>query len=222
VAVEDYRQKGYFPEALANFVALLGWNPGDEREIFSLQDLVKEFSLERVGKSGAVFNLEKLRWMNTQHLRLKSDEELFVLLEPHLATANFYPAEKPYVLNVIHLMKERVDNVEEFISFGGYFFADPEAYDEQAKRKNWKPESSTYLADAILSIRGLAAFDEKSIEEVVRTIAEKHGVGAGKLIHPIRLALTGVGLGPGLFELMAVLGKETCLRRLEQALSRLA
>lgn len=221
VAVEDYRQKGYFPEALLNFVALLGWNPGDERELFNLETLVDEFSLERVGKSGAVFNLEKLQWMNTQHLRLMTDDQLFGLLEPYLEKAHLGSLHREYVLKVIHLMKERVDRVEEFISFGGYFFADPESYDNQAKKKNWKPESSTYLTEAISSIRGLNTYDEKSIEDVVRTIAERHGVGAGKLIHPLRLALTGLGMGPGLFELMAVLGKETCLRRLERALARL-
>jgi len=221
VAVEDYRQKGYFPEALVNFVALLGWNPGDERELFTLQSLVNEFSLERVGKSGAVFNLDKLRWMNTQHLRMKSDEELFILLQPHLAKAGFSSTEKPYALKVINLMKERVDNVEEFVSFGEYFFKDPDTYDDQAKKKNWKPESPAYLADVISSMRPLMTFDDKSIEHMVRATALKHNVGAGKLIHPLRLALTGVGLGPGLFELMVVLGKDTCLRRLDLAITRL-
>ena len=221
VAVEDYRGKGFFPGALVNFVALLGWNPGDEREIFSLEELVREFTLERVGKSGAVFNLEKLSWMNTQHLRRKPDAELLALLRPHLEGHGLASQADGYVLDVIRLMKDRVDKVEEFVTFGRYFFADPDVYDQAAREKNWKPETPGLVREVLEGLRGLASFSSSDIEAVVRAVAERSGVGGGKLIHPLRLALTGVALGPGLFELMAVLGKPVCVRRIEHALGLL-
>jgi glutamyl-tRNA synthetase len=218
VAVEDYRTKGFFPQALVNFVALLGWNPGDEREIFSLEELVREFTLERVGKSGAVFNLEKLNWMNTQHLRQTPDPALLALLRPHLATAGLEGVSDAYVLDVVRLMRDRVDKVEEFVSFSGYFFRDPESYDEASRAKNWRAETPAQVRDVLGRLKALGSFGAPDVEAVVRESAAAFGVGGGKLIHPLRLAVTGVALGPGLFELMAVLGKDACVRRIEHAL----
>lgn len=221
VAVEEYRGKGFFPEALVNFVALLGWNPGDEREIFTLGELEKEFSLERVGKSGAVFNLEKLNWMNTEHLRRKPDGELLDLARPFLTGAGITDVPDAYMLAVIRLMRERVERPEQFVSAGIYFFRDPESYDEPAKKKHWKPGTAAQLRQALTAFGGLATFSAEEIESVVRSTAAAFGTGAGSLIHPLRLAITGVALGPGLFELMALLGKETCMRRIERGLSAL-
>lgn len=222
VAVEDYRRNGFFPEALVNFVALLGWNPGDEREIFSLEELVREFTLERVGKSGAVFNVEKLNWMNTQHLRHTPDPVLLTLLRPHLEAAGLGSVPDAYVLDVVRLMRDRVDKVEEFVSFSGYFFRDPQTYDEASRKKNWRAETPGQVRDVIDRLRALASFTAADVEAAVRESAGTFGVGGGKLIHPLRLAVTGVALGPGLFELMAVLGKETCLRRIERAVTALS
>jgi glutamyl-tRNA synthetase len=221
VAVEDYRQKGYLKEALVNFVALLGWNPGDDREIFSLENLVQEFSLERVGKSGAVFNLEKLNWMNAQHLRAKPDEELLELIRPHLAAIGATIPNDAYILRVIPLLRERVEKTEDFVRLGGYFFADPEVYDDQARRRSWKPESSGLMNQVVLRLQMLDAKTVDAFEAAVRGVAEEQNVGAGKLIHPLRLALTGMGGGPGLFDIMALLGRETCVRRIERAVSAL-
>ena len=139
VAVEDYRAKGYLPEALVNFVALLGWNPGDERELFTLEELVKEFTLARVGKSGAVFNLDKLNWTNTQYVRRMSAGELMELLLPVLAQAGMSPGSDAYLRSAIDLMRDRVERVEDFVTFSPYLFADPAAYDEGARSKYWKP-----------------------------------------------------------------------------------
>jgi glutamyl-tRNA synthetase len=219
VAVEDYRHKGYLKEALINFVALLGWNPGDDREIFSLGELVQEFSLERVGKSGAVFNIEKLNWMNTQHLRAKPDREILEMIRPRLAAIGVRDQDTAYVLRVIPLMKERVEKPEEFVTLGSYFFVDPEVYDDQARKKSWKPESARLMSEVAGSLRTLPEQTEGAFETAVRGVAERLKIGAGKLIHPLRLALTGVGWGPGLFEIMALLGRETCVRRIERAIS---
>jgi glutamyl-tRNA synthetase len=217
VAVEDYRTKGFLPEALLNFVALLGWNPGDDREIFTMEELIHEFSLERVGKSGAVFDIEKLRWMNTQHLRLKSDEELLFMSRPHFDASGLGTPTDQYLLAVIRLLKERVESVQDFLTLGPYFFKDPDTYDEASRKKNWTPDARTRVTDARTDLGQLEPFTHSSIEKIVRNAAERHGVGAGKIIHPLRLAITGMGRGPGLFELMEVLGRETCIRRIDRA-----
>jgi glutamyl-tRNA synthetase len=219
VAVEEYRNKGFFPEALVNFVALLGWNPGDEREIFTLEGLEKEFTLERVGKSGAVFNLEKLNWMNTEHLRMKPDAALLELTRPFLAAAGINDVADGYMLDVIRLLKERVERPGEFVSTGMYFFRDPDTYDEQARKKHWKAETPDHLRRAVAAFRTMGSFSPRDVESAVRATAAAFGVGAGTIIHPLRLTITGVALGPGLFELMAVLGKETCIRRVDRGLA---
>ena len=217
VAVEDYRAKGFLPEALVNFVALLGWNPGDDREIFTMEELIHEFSLERVGKSGAVFDIEKLRWMNTQHFRLKSDEELLVMSRPHFDASSPGPSTDQYLLSVIRLLKDRVESVQDFVTLGPYFFKDPDTYDEASRKKNWTPDATTRVTDVRAELDKLEPFTHSSIEMIVRNAADRHGVGAGKIIHPLRLAITGMGRGPGLFELMEVLGRETCIRRMDRA-----
>ena len=129
VAVEDYRAKGYLKDALINFIALLGWNPGDTRELFSMDDLIKEFSLERINKSGAVFNIEKLRWMNEQHIRIKTDQELLEMLKPIIAQRSLGTFSDTYLLNIIALMKERVTFVSDFIDNCKYFYQDPTTFD---------------------------------------------------------------------------------------------
>ena len=221
VAVEDYRAKGYLKEALINFVAFLGWNPGDEREIFSIQDLIKEFSLERVGKAGAVFNIDKLNWMNQQHMKLKSNDELLPLVKPLMAGKGWNSFPDEYIKNVIGLMKERVVVLNDFVNSTSYFFEDPSSYDEAAKAKNWNADSSNYLKKLSVRLQVLIQFDSPSIENALRTTATEFNIGAGKLIHPLRLALSGISQGPSLFHLAEVLGKETVLRRIDAALERL-
>ena len=221
VAVEDYRQKGYLPEALLNFVALLGWNPGTEQEIFQLKDLIREFSLERAVKSGAVFNIEKLNWMNTTHFRSKSNEEILAMAKPVLLDNGLNGHPDDYLLQVIDLMKERIEKVEDLADAAAYFFRDPESYDEQSKKKSWKPVTPRLLTVVADALSALPRFDHAGVESAIRSTAEKEGLGSSKLIHPLRLALTGVSMGPGLFELMEVLGKETCLRRIERAVGAL-
>lgn len=221
VAVEDYRAKGYLPEALVNFVALLGWNPGDERELFTLDELVREFTLERVGKSGAVFNLDKLNWMNTQYLRRKPIEELAAMLRPALAQAGIGPVPEPYLRAAIELMRDRVDRIEDFVAFSPYLFADPTSYDEGAKSKYWKADSPGLLTSVRTLLASQDPFDHAGIEASVRATAVAAGVNASKLIHPLRLAVSGVPVGPGLFELMALIGRDACLRRIDSALRQL-
>lgn len=217
VAVEDYRQKGYLKEAIVNFVAFLGWNPGDERELFTLEDLIRDFSLERVGKSGAVFNVEKLNWLNQQHLRLKPDEELARLARPVLEQAGLTGIDQGYLISVVKLMKERITLLPDFADFAGYFFRDPVAFDEKGVKKYWNDESAQAMSTLADRLETVPSFTHQAIEEVLRALAEERNVSAGKLIHPARLALSGKVVGPGLFEMMELLGKETVVRRLRNS-----
>ena len=219
VAVEEYKAKGYLKEALINFIALLGWNPGDEREIFSLEELVQEFSLERVGKSGAVFNVDKLLWLNQQHLRLKSDAELLDLVRPVLQSRYLGTVSGEYMLRVIALMKERAVLVDDFVTTCPYFFTEPVSYDEKAVAKHWTPEVPERLEQLAGRFEALDLFTAENTEKTLREEAEASGVGAGKLIHPLRLAITGVPQGPSLFHLIEVLGREATIRRIRQAVA---
>ncbi len=221
VAVEDYRNKGYLKEALVNFVAFLGWNPGDEREIFSMQELIQEFSLERVGKSGAVFNIEKLNWMNQQHLKVMPEHDILPLIAPALRAKGWDSTSEQYLKQVIGLMKERVVLAGDFVTGCEYFYADPTSFDETAKAKNWKPETGQHLTLLAEKFTALETFDAATIEAALRSAAESLAVGAGKLIHPLRLALSGVAHGPSLFHMAEVLGKETVLRRINHAKEKL-
>lgn len=218
VAVEDYRAKGYLKEALVNFVAFLGWNPGDEREIFSMDELVKDFSIERVGKAGAVFNIEKLNWMNQQHMKNLPNTELLPLLKPMFTEKGWSSASDTYLMDVIGLLKERVVLLPDFVSTSGYFFEDPTSYDETAKAKNWKPETPAHLTALNEALKRSEKFDAAAIESALRSTAESFQAGAGKLIHPMRLALSGVSNGPSLFHMAEVLGRERVVRRIENAL----
>ncbi len=222
VAVEDYRDKGYLPDALINFVALLGWNPSASEEIFTIDELIRDFDLERVNKGGAVFNREKLDWMNSEYMRKKSPEELLRLVRP-LAQAKdskAYDVSDEYLLKVIRLMQERVRTLPDFVDFASYFFVPPDFkdIDEKYKQKHWNPEAKARLAEILPRFGAAKTWDHDALEAVVRTFAEEKEIGAGKLIHPIRLAVTGRGMGPGLFELLAVIGKAESIRRMSAAL----
>ena len=214
VAVEDYRAKGYLKEAIVNFIAFLGWNPGDEREIFFLEQLIQEFSLERVGKSGAVFNVDKLNWLNQQHIKIKSNEELARLIKPHIQKEGWTNIEDQYLLKVIGLMKERLTFPQDFIEMSRYFFLDPKSFDEAGFKKNWESESGERLKLFADRLEVLPEYIHESIEVALRKLSEELLIKSSKLIHPVRLALSGRTIGPGLFEMMELLGKETVIRRL--------
>ena len=223
VAVEDFRAKGYLKEAIVNFVAFLGWNPGDERELFTLEDLVKEFTLERVGKSGAVFNVEKLNWLNFQHLRRKSDSEVLALLKEELVASEI-PAEQfdeSYLLKVITAMRERVSFMKEFLEKSPYFFHEPREYEASVVKKRWKPESPRYLKHLAEEFRKLTDPSKEDYEAALHRSADTLGVSPKDLIHPLRLALSGMGAGPGLFDIVEILGKEETIRRTSIAIEKL-
>ena len=223
VAVEDYRQKGYLKEALLNFVALLGWNAGDDKEFYNMEELIQSFSLDRVNKSGAVFDIEKLNWLNAEHLRKKNVEQIIKLLRKEILSSKFknenYSDE--YLSKVINAMLERVSFVKEILGNGFYFFEEPSDYDEATVKKRWKEDSSGYLKILIEKFSKIDDQAKETFEETLKKTAEELNVGTGRLIHPVRLAVSGVGGGPGVFDILSIIGKERTIKRLETAIAKL-
>jgi len=223
VAVEDYKEKGYLKEALINFVALLGWNYGDDQEVYEMDELIQKFSLERVHKAGAVFNLEKLNWLNFEHLRKKSDNELLGMLKAEISKSEFnnnnYSDE--YLLKVISAMKERVSFVKEYLTKSPYFFEAPDSYEEQNLKKRWKEDSAELLLNLKESFEKLTNPSKEDFEKALDEVATNLNVGKGKLIHPLRIAVSGIGDGPGVYDIVSIIGKEETLTRIEIALNKL-
>jgi glutamyl-tRNA synthetase len=223
VAVEDYRDKGYLKEALINFVALLGWNAGDDREFYSLDELVNAFSLERVNKSGAVFDVVKLNSLNAQHLRNKSNEEILELLKKEILNSQFSTLnlQDEFLLLVIEAMKERVSFVREFITECKYFYSPPIEYEQKAVEKNWKPETPKQMKKLIEAFEQLINPAKEDFENALANAAEELNVGKGKLIHPLRLAVSGQSTGPGVFDILFILGKEEVVNRINSAIEKI-
>jgi glutamyl-tRNA synthetase len=223
VAVEEYIQKGYLKEALVNFIAFLGWNPGDERELFSLDELVREFSLDRVGKSGAVFNIEKLDWLNFQYLKQKTDAEVLELLKTQLTGSGIdtVPLGDEYLRKVIAAMRERVSFIKDFVEKSPYFFQAPEHYDVDVVNKRWKGETPEQLKVLIAEFSRMHSAQKEDFEAALHRAAEVLAVKPADLIHPLRLAVSGVGAGPGLYEILWILGKDEAVRRINSAIEKL-
>ena len=213
-----YREKGYFPEAFLNMLAFLGWNPGDERELFSLEELVEAFSIERVGKAGAKFDADKTKWFNQQYLRMKSDEELADLLMPKLIEAGI-TAEKSFVTQVCGLMKERAGFVEDMMTDKFYFEA-PTEYDEKTIQKKWKEDTPSIIAGLREILVGIADFTEENIEVNFKKYLEDNEYGFGKVMPGFRLLVTGLGMGPSMSAICAILGKDEVLSRIDNGLSK--
>lgn len=222
VAVEDYRAKGFFKEALVNFVALLGWNAGDDREFYYLNELAEKFELERVNKAGAVFDIEKLNWLNAEHLRAKDPADLIEPLKAELNSAgiDFSGRSDEYLKSVIIAMRERVSFVKEYIEKSPYFFLPVAQYDETSKLKNWKPETGPQMLRLKEEFAKLGENPSKEEYEVaLKLVATELNIGAGKLIHPLRLAVSGMPAGPGVYDILVILGKEETINRIEKAVS---
>jgi len=219
-SVTEYRDEGYLPEAIVNFIALLGWSPGDNREVMTREEMIEAFSLEGIGKSGAVFDIEKLNWMNGLYLRQLSPEEYVARAKPFLEQAGLL-AGKPsdtYIKQALLLEQERAKTLGELAEMVEFFFKAPDAYDEKGERKWFRREGAAkLLAAAHARLAAVESFAAEQIEAAVRGLGDELGLGAGPAIHTIRLAVTGRTAGPGLFELLAVLGKEEALTRLRAA-----
>jgi len=221
INTKDYIEQKFEPEALVNFLAYLGWSPGDNSEIHSLEELTEMFSLDRVSKGGAVFDYKKLIWYNEHYLREKPAEELFPKIRT-IAEEHGITPDKAYMLEIIPLMKERVSKIEDFITQGRFFFEDPEGYEEQAKKK-WKDDSADLLEAYLENLEEIDVkdFEADTLKSNLKEVIDAHDVGFGKLMMPLRIATTGMGHGPDLFPSLELLGKETVIRRIEKAIEKL-
>ena len=222
VSVREYKDGGYLPEALVNFVALLGWNPTADREIFTMIEMIEMFDLAKVNKAGAVFDVAKLGWFNGMYLRQTPVEDLAREAMPLLEAAGYSDLEAEYVARVIDLVKERIHFLTDIPTFADYMFAPVKEFDAEYAAKHWKPESPTQLREIASRLEKLAPVEwtVDMIEAVIRGYAEEVGLSAGKLIHPIRLAITGKRVGAGAFETMVVLGRERSIERMRTYLEK--
>jgi glutamyl-tRNA synthetase len=213
-SVEEWRDAGIFPEALVNFLALLGWSPGDDREIMTLDEMIRDFSLDRVGASPSVFDPEKLLWMNSKYLAAMTPAELHA----RLGAADGVLPPEPVALAAIALHRERSRTITELRAAIADYASDPAGYDPAGVKKNVGPETPPLLAALAERLASAAEFRKEPLEAALRELATEKGIPAGKLIHPLRLALTGKTVGAPLFDVVELLGRETVARRIESFL----
>ena len=214
-----YREKGFFPEAVVNFLALLGWNDGTDKELYTLDELAQSFDLNRVHKAGAKFDPEKNKWFNHQHLMTKSDEELARLFAPALSDKGI-SVDETKLVRIVSLIKERAHFVSEFWELSDYFFQAPTLYDEKAS-KNWKAETPAVMSDLFQLLEAIEDFSSSNIEIIVKDWMATNEIGMGKVMQPLRLSLVGALKGPHLFDIMELIGKEETISRIKRAIANL-
>lgn len=215
-----FRESGYFPEAVINFLALLGWNPGTDQELFSLDELVTAFDITRCSKAGAKFDFQKGIWFNHEYILRKSDDEIARLFAPIVAN-NGVDETLERVTQVVSMMKDRVNFVKELWPLCSFFFIPPTEYDEKTVKKRWKPDSAKVMSELAEVLESVQDFTVEGQEHVVLAWVEQQGYKLGDVMNAFRLALVGIGKGPGMFDISAFLGKEETLKRLHKAIDTL-
>ena len=213
-----YKEAGFFPEAVINFLALLGWNDGTEQEIFSLAELIEKFDLKRIHKSGAKFDPEKNKWFNHQYLQKQTDESLAKAFKKILEEKGISTSLD--ITRVVTSIKERANFVTEFWDLADYFFVAPTSYDEKAA-KNWKEETPALMQNLILVLEGIEDFKAANIETIVKDWMTVNEIGMGKVMQPFRLSLVGALKGPHLFDIAELIGKEAAIERIQKAIASL-
>jgi len=214
-----YRETGYFPEAVINFLALLGWNDGTDQELFSLDELVEKFDLNRVHKAGAKFDPDKNKWFNHQYLQKKSDVELTEIFSSVL-TEKAISIENEKLIKIVSSIKERANFVSDFWELADYFFVAPTSYDEKAS-KNWKEETPALMKQVIEVLESIDDFTSNNIETILKDWMTTNEIGMGKVMQPLRLSLVGALKGPHLFDIIELIGKEETKKRIEKAVQML-
>ena len=213
-----YKEDGYFADAFINMLALLGWNPGTEQEIFSLEALAKTFDLNRVSKSGAKFSPDKTKWFNQQYMMLKSNETLAKMYATIL-TEKGVSFEKTYLEKVVNLIKERATFVSDFWELSNFFFETPLVYDAKAAKKNWKEGTPQLMKSLVVVLKDIEPFNSQNIETLVKEWITSKEIGFGKIMQPFRLCLVGAMKGPHLFDIAEMIGKKETLLRVENAIT---
>jgi glutamyl/glutaminyl-tRNA synthetase len=217
-SVTEYRREGYLPDAMVNFLALLGWSPGDDRELMTRTELVDSFSLENISGGNAVFDTEKLDWMNGQYIARMPIAELASTVEPFLREAALpLPPSREYLQRLLELLRPRAKRLTDFVDLARPFLADTVEYDQDAIEKHLSaPDLATHVAALAAGLRTVVPFDEPHVEAAVRGSAAERGIKAGALIHATRVAVTGRTASPGIFEVLVLLGRERTLARLDR------
>ncbi len=218
-AVTEYRKMGYLPEAIVNFLMLLGWSPGDNREIFSLEETVTLFDISDINKTGAVFNMDKLRWMNSEYIKSSSEEQLYERILPFLEERGIQ-VDKDYVLKVVKIFKGRASTLIDFVEWADYFWVDDYQFDPEAVQMHLSKDKSEWFLRLVEVMKQIDHWEVEEIERRFRGLVSELGIKAKELIHPVRVAVSGKRIGPGLFELLWALGKEKVIDRLLRQVKR--
>lgn len=220
-SVTEYREQGYLPEAVLNYLVRLGWSYGDQ-EIFTMQELIEKFTLGNVGKSAAVFNPEKLEWLNSHYLRTKPPEEIAELLVPLLLERGIQAEVDEKLIKIVGELTQRAKTLNDIADSLGYFYTDSIIFEEKADNKFLKPEILPVLEDITEGLTSLENFTIDSMKEVFERVMEERELKLGKIAQPVRVSLTGGTVSPGIFEVMDILGKDEVLKRLNKAVSHIA
>lgn len=218
VSTLAYREMGYLPEAMLNYLVRLGWSHGDE-EIFSREDLIEKFSVENIGKSPGVFDIEKLNWLNAHYIKEADPGKLAELLEPFLSELGFSMPDDDYLKEAIITLQPRSKTLKEMAEGMDFYLLDEIEFEPKAAKKFLKPGLVSLMADLIVRIKGMEDFSEKDLEDLFTAFMEAHEVKLGKIAQPVRVGLTGRSASPGLFEIMVILGKDRIVKRLNKALA---
>jgi glutamyl-tRNA synthetase len=222
-SVTEYRRQGYLPQAMVNFLALLGWSPGDDRELMPLPELIERFSLEGISGSNAVFNTEKLDWMNSQYIARLPVEELAAAVEPFFTAAGLTPPAGEWLHRLLDLLRPRAKRLADFVELARPFLTDTVEYEPDAVEKHLRvPELAEHLRALAAALGATDPFDEPHVEATVRATAAERGIKAGVLIHAARVAATGRTASPGLFEVLVVLGRDRVVDRVQRLVNFLA
>ena len=225
-SVMEFQRMGFLPEAVVNYIALLGWSPGTNQEIFPIKDLIKYFTLDKVSNHSAIFDMEKLNWFNNEYLKRLPDEKYVEMLQPFLKDAGYIELplseeKENWLRKVVSLMKSRVRNLKQFLEFGDYFFVENFTVEEDATKILEQNGVRDILEHLVEILKGIKDWKEENIESEVREMANQLNLKGKQIIHPTRVSLSGKTVGPGLFLLMEVLGKETNIKRLEKTIDEL-
>jgi glutamyl-tRNA synthetase len=223
-SVEEFRDQGFLPQTIVNYLALLGWSPGEERELFTMREAVPLFQLDKVSKKAAIYDVKKLTWMNGQYLSRLPIDELLPEVKPFFLTAGlvderWFDKNEAYFRQLIDVVRVRVKTLVELVDACKCFFSEIQDYDEKGVRKYFNAENGTKLQAAKLALTALDTFDLSSTEAAYQSLAEQNGWKLGELVHPSRLALTGKTVSPGLFDVMVLLGKQRTISRLDAAIA---
>jgi len=214
-----YKEKGYFPEAVTNFLALLGWNPGTEQEVFTLEELVGSFTLDRVHKSGARFDPDKTKWYNQHYLQEKNSLELVPAFQALLSEHSVLHQDAHHLEKIIELIKERATFVSDFWDLSNYFFTGPTSYEDKAVKKQWKEDSAEIMSNLLPILNAIEDFSSLTIEKIVKDWITSQDYSFGKVMPPLRLVIVGDMKGPHIFDIITLIGKEATMQRIKTAIT---